>query len=144
MKYDYPTLYQILKQLDHDFEVARSRGPGGQSVNRTNSAVVLRFSIATCSLFNDQQKSLLFKKLATKLNQNGELLVRSETERSQLLNKEACVKRLAQILADTLYVQAKRVATRPTFSSQIKRVDSKKKRSHIKSMRQKSKIDYDS
>jgi ribosome-associated protein len=69
--------YEIL------WEFARSRGPGGQNVNKTNSCAVARWSIDSSKVFTIEQKETLKRKLASKLTVENELLIRSEEQRDQ-------------------------------------------------------------
>lgn len=120
-----------------DFSYVRSRGPGGQHVNKTNSAVLLRWNLLSTSLFNDEVKARLAEKLASQLTVDGDLLVRSETQRDQDQNKSECLRKLQAILQKALFVPKKRIKTKPTRSSQRKRLESKKKHSEVKNLRRK-------
>lgn len=119
------------------FEAVRSRGPGGQNVNKTNSAVILKFNLLETKAFSSIQKDLLIKKLNNQLTVDGYLMIRSENSRHHIENKKMALKKLDQILLNALKVNKKRVPTRPTFSSQKKRVDSKRIHSQIKTLRKK-------
>lgn len=120
-----------------DFTYARSRGPGGQNVNRTNSAAILRWNLWHSQVLSQELKERLAIKLHGKLTAEGDLIVRSETHRDQDQNRTECIKKLHELLSKALFVPKKRVATKPTRSSQRKRVDSKRRHSEVKSMRQK-------
>ena len=128
---------QLIPFNEFEFETTRSQGPGGQSVNRTNSAVILRFNPSKSQAFTPQEIERIHLKLSSRLTVDGDLLIRSESERSQHLNREACLKRLSVIIFEALQIPKKRIATRPTRGSQIQRVDSKKKHSENKSLRKK-------
>ncbi len=118
-----------------DFEATRSRGPGGQHVNRTNSAVVLRWSPGNSTAFSEYELRLLLQRLP--LTDSGEVLIRSEQFRSQDQNKSACLQKLAAMLERALHVAKKRIKTRPTRSSQRKRIDQKSRTGEIKKGRRK-------
>lgn len=120
-----------------DFSYARSRGPGGQNVNRTNSAAILRWNLATTQIFTDEVKQRLLLKLANQLTEEGDILIRSEEFRDQDQNRSACIKKLQILLKKALFVHKKRVATKPPRSSVRKRLDSKKHASETKSLRKK-------
>ncbi len=122
-----------------DFEAIRSRGPGGQHVNRTNSAVVLRWRPAESSAFSEHEKYLLLQRLP--LTDAKELMIRSEQFRSQEQNKSACLHKMAALLEKAFFVPKKRIKTKPTRSSQRKRVDQKAHHGEIKKGRKK--IDHD-
>ncbi|WP_413612215.1 alternative ribosome rescue aminoacyl-tRNA hydrolase ArfB [Bdellovibrio sp. HCB-110] len=120
-----------------DFTYARSRGPGGQNVNRTNSAAILRWNLWQSQTLNQDLKERLAIKLQTKLTAEGDLIIRSEVHRDQDQNRSECIRKLHEMLNKALFVPKKRVATKPTRSSQRKRVDTKKRHAEIKSLRQK-------
>lgn len=120
-----------------DFSYVRSRGPGGQNVNRTNSAAVLRWNLWTSLVLSDDLKEKLGRKLSGKLTEEGDLIIRSDVHRDQDQNRSECIRRLHEILQKSLFVPKKRIATRPSKSSQRKRVETKKRLGEIKSLRQK-------
>ncbi len=124
-----------------EFSVTRSQGPGGQHVNRTNSCVQLRFSILTSVCLNDEQKQKLLYRLAHRLAQGEFILIRVESERDQKSNKDKSIRMLNDLINLTLQDPKKRKPTKPTKSSQRKRLDSKKTRSEVKKMRS-EKIKY--
>ena len=70
------------------FAASRSSGPGGQNINKVNTKVELRFNITDSKILNDSEKELLLEKLASRINQEGLLILSSQSERSQLKNKE--------------------------------------------------------
>lgn len=126
---------------EFEFEMTTSRGAGGQHVNKTNSAVLLRWSIAESTLLSVEQKERLLKNLAQKLTVSGELLVRSEESRSQDMNRKKCLEKVGELIARGLFEQKKRRATKPTRSSQRKRVDHKVQRGEVKKNR--GKVSWD-
>jgi len=65
---------------------SKSSGPGGQNVNKVNTKVEVRLNIEDSNLLSDTEKALLFEKLANKINKLGELIVTSQSERTQLQN----------------------------------------------------------
>jgi len=113
----------------------RSRGPGGQNVNKTNSAVQLRWNLWNSNSIPPEIHTRLLEKLAPLLTTEGELLIRTETSRDQDSNKKACLEKLLGLIDKALFVPKKRFKTKPTRSSQRKRLDSKSKRSEVKKLR---------
>ncbi len=113
----------------------RSSGAGGQHVNKTNSAVQLRFSISASLVLSAVQKEKILRRLAHKLVQGDEILVRSEEERDQKRNKETAFENLNKLIASALIEPKKRVATKPKRSSVQKRLTTKKNRGEIKKNR---------
>ena len=130
-------LVQKIPWNEWTLEVSRSRGPGGQNVNRTNSAVLLRWNLAQSVAFNERDKAKLLERLAHRLTNEGEILIRSEIHRDQEQNKKDCLRKLGELLALSLHDPKPRRATKPTRSSQRRRVDAKKIRSQVKQRRQK-------
>ena len=122
-----------------ELEYVRSRGPGGQHVNRTNSAAMLRWNVLQSQVIKPETKQTLLAKLATQITSDGDLLVRSDEFRDQESNRKRCLEKLEQMITDALFVPKKRRATKPTRTSQEKRKDLKKHRGHIKSNRGKVK-----
>lgn len=119
------------------YSTQRSQGAGGQHVNRTNSAVTLRWLYAHSNAINDWEKSRITERLQSRINEIGELFIRSETSRNQLSNKEESFEKLLELLKLAFHREKKRVPTKPTRSSQRRRLDSKTKHSDNKKMRQK-------
>lgn len=124
----------IIPWNEIEFTATRSSGAGGQHVNRTNSAVQLRFSISNSTLPLEIKEKLLIK-LKNKLAQGDEILVRSEEQRDQKTNKERAYFLLNQLINNALKEPKKRVATKPKKSAIKKRLESKKKRSDLKKSR---------
>ncbi len=118
-----------------EFSVTRSQGPGGQHVNKTNSCVILRFSILNSQSLTDHEKEKLLVRLKNKLIQDEFIQIRVENERDQKSNKETAFKMLIQLIQNALKDPKKRIATRPKKSSIRKRLDEKKNRSEIKKNR---------
>ena len=120
------------------FSASRSSGPGGQNVNKLSTKVELRFNVLSTNLFSESEKQLVFKKLKNKINKDGELVLVSQSERSQLMNKQAVAEKFYKLVSAALTIQPYRKATRPTFSSKIKRLEEKKNRGTIKQLRKDS------
>jgi ribosome-associated protein len=114
---------------------ARASGPGGQHVNTTDSAVILRFDIASSISLPDAVKQRLFKIAGSRLTKDGILVLRSEGARSQLINRQEVRLRLIGLIHEATIVQKKRRPTKPSKASQKRRVDSKVKRAVVKAGR---------
>jgi ribosome-associated protein len=122
---------------EFQFLTSRSSGPGGQNVNKVNSKVELRFDIQNSVLLTDDQKVILFAKLATKITTEGILSVVSQRDRSQLANKEDAIEKLYLLISKALKPVIRRKKTKPTKSSVEKRLTGKRIKSEIKQNRQK-------
>jgi len=120
----------VIPASELEWRFSASSGPGGQSVNTSNSRAEVRFDIATSPSLNDSQRTRLVAKLG------DEVRVVSQTERSQLRNRTAARERLAQRLREALVVPRPRRPTRPTRGSVERRLDSKSRRAETKRDRQ--------
>ncbi|MEQ8299083.1 MAG: alternative ribosome rescue aminoacyl-tRNA hydrolase ArfB [Hyphomonas sp.] len=112
----------------------RASGPGGQNVNKVSSAVQLTWNVGASSL-PPEVKARFSKLYASRITNDGRMMLEASEHRSQPLNREAARKRLAQMILKASIRPKRRVATRPTAGSVRRRIASKKRRGEIKSLR---------
>lgn len=109
-----------------DFSFARSGGPGGQNVNKVSTKAVLRFDLARSPSLSDAQRERILAKLANRVDNDGILMVTAQEHRSQPLNREAALARLATLLAQALKVARKRRKTRVPRAAVERRLEGKR------------------
>ncbi|MBD2452043.1 aminoacyl-tRNA hydrolase [Nostoc sp. FACHB-152] len=124
----------IIPDSELEISAIRSQGAGGQNVNKVATAIHLRFDIEASSLpaFYKQQ---LLKLNDRRITQEGVVVIKAQEYRSQEQNREEALQRLKQLILSAIVLPEIRKPTKPTRSSQKKRLDSKTKRGQIKSMR---------
>ncbi len=120
---------------EFSFTSARSSGPGGQNVNKLNTKVTLEFDINGSSLLTDDEKALINSRLANKINSRGILKISSQSERTQLANKEQSVAKFYKLIEQALKVQKKRKKSKPSKAAIQKRLDNKRMQSEKKQSR---------
>ena len=118
-----------IPQAELQFRFSRSGGPGGQHANTSDTRVEVVFDVAASASLGPRQRQRLLEKLGP------EVRAVAADERSQLRNRALALERLRNRLAEALHVDAPRRPTRPTKGSQVRRVETKRKRSETKRLR---------
>ncbi len=119
------------------FSATRSSGPGGQNVNKVNSRVELRFNVSDSELLTEREKLVLQRKLSSQITSSGFIIIVSQSERSQLKNKQESIEKFYSLMEKSLKTKKKRKPTKPTAASMERRIQSKKIISEKKSLRKK-------
>ncbi len=128
-----------IKESELHFSFVRSQGPGGQNVNKVSTAVQLRYNIHKSDI-PKHIKELFIEKYSNRISKSGDIIIIAQSYRTQHKNKIDAINRLESLFSD-IKIPVKRIATKPSKASQVKRVESKKKRSLVKKSRKKVSLD---
>ena len=124
-----------IKSWELSEQFIKASGPGGQNVNKTSSAVELRFEAERSPSLSEPVKKRLKKIAGTKWTKDGAIVLKCDETRHQVRNREIVLKRLKEMIKKSLVTPKKRLATRPTLASNRRRLTAKKNRADLKANR---------
>jgi ribosome-associated protein len=124
-----------IPQSELNFRYARSSGPGGQHVQRSETRVELFFDLAHSPSLSEEQRELALARLASRLDSSGVLHLTSQAGRSQLENRLDVTERFRRLLANALRPEKQRKPTRPSAAARRRRLEAKRRHSAAKQRR---------
>lgn len=127
--------------VELEIRYVRSSGPGGQNVNKTSTKAVVRWNVRSAAGVRDDVKGRFVARFASRITAAGDILVTSDRFRDQPRNLEDCLAKLAAMLTEVAVAPTRRKATRPGRAAKERRIQTKKTRGAVKSLR--GRIDLD-
>ncbi len=125
----------VLEESELQWDFVRSGGPGGQNVNKVATAVQLKFDVQASKNLPPDIKERLARIAGKRLTTEGMLVIKAQRFRTQERNREDALSRLRELIREALKKPRKRIRTKPTVASRMRRLESKRKSSAKKGMR---------
>jgi ribosome-associated protein len=122
-------------------KATRASGPGGQHVNKTSSAIELRFDVRNSPTLPEDMKARLETLAGSRLTLDGVVVIFAQSYRSQEMNRQDARERLVELIKRATEKPKPRRPTKPTYSSKLRRLETKGKRAGVKTLRGKPKGD---
>jgi ribosome-associated protein len=122
------------REIEESF--IRASGPGGQNVNKLSTAVQLRFDVRGSPSLPDDVRARLARLAGRRLTRDGVLVLTAQSHRTQARNREEALERLVELIREASVRPITRRPTRPTMASRQRRLEGKKRRSGVKTLRQ--------
>lgn len=108
------------------FEATRSSGKGGQNVNKVSTKVILLFNVLESNILDQEQKDKFLSEMHTRISKLGIFRISSGRERTQFANRKLVIEKFYNLVEKVFETEEDRIATKPTKSSKIRRIESKK------------------
>lgn len=124
-----------IPENEYDLFFSRSSSKGGQNVDKVATKVTLKWNVNDSTFLDEGQKKIILKRLDSKIDKEGNLILYSQEERYQKQNREEVIEKLNNLISHALRPIKKRVPTKPTRSSNERRIKEKKEKAHKKKLR---------
>ena len=125
----------VLDERDLELRFVRSRGPGGQNVNKVSSAVELRFDARSSSIIPADMMERLERLAGSRMTDGGVIIIQADSHRTQTANRRDAIGRLTELLRAAAHRPRTRKPTKATYGSKRRRLESKQRRSTTKTLR---------
>jgi ribosome-associated protein len=125
----------VLDERDLELRFVRSRGPGGQNVNKVSSAVELRFDARSSSIIPPDMMERLERLAGSRMTDSGIIIIQADSHRTQTANRRDAIGRLTELLREASIRPRTRKPTKATYGSKKRRLETKQRRSTTKTLR---------